>query len=166
MKKNSGLKSVVAGLLVSSWTIAHAEVNNTLGDSINQEICLKLASAATGTSETISVSYTNVYKGRFLFFGEACYGFVYNGITVADCNPVHGSGIIRNNSIQISLLETSDSVALGVEDFARETFHLMLSTDTLSGTFASETVAYVNHTSTPVQLFSNGTVTRTACSTE
>ncbi len=131
----------------------------------NKELCLKISSTGSQSTGTMTLSYAGLKAGHVQVYGDSCYVIPpANGLPEAkDCMPVQGSGILYENKIELGVTGIEKQADLGIENYASIFNHISLSLDTLTGTLASETVAYSAGQPTPVEFFSTATVEAVTC---
>jgi len=135
MKKICFVVALLACVLVSTTAMAA---------SANKELCLA-ATSNSGVTSTHILSYTALSAGHVLFYGETCYIIpAREGAPESlDCLPVHGSGLIYENKFEIAVQGVENNADFGVDIFTSGQTHFWISTETLTGTYASESTNYI-----------------------
>jgi len=159
MKKICLVVSVLALVLVSTAAIAQS----------NKELCLDTQSnnPAVTTQTTYILSYTGLSNGHVLLYGETCYTIPANPPIpeVTDCLPVSGAGLLNEGKLEFSVQGSESNNEYGFNTFTTGIFHVLLSIDTLTGTYATESEVYYEVGEEPIQVeaFDTGTVTAVKC---
>jgi hypothetical protein len=159
MKKICLVVTVLALVLVSTAAIGQS----------NKELCLVTQSSnpAVTAQSTHILSYTGLSNGHVLFYGETCYVVPANPPIpeVVDCLPVSGSGILNEGKLEFSVQGAEYNNEYGFGAFTTGIFHVLLSLDTLVGTFATESVTYYDIGEEPIQVefFDTGTAAAVKC---
>jgi hypothetical protein len=163
MKKLCFVVAVLVLVLVSTSAFAQK------GD---KELCLN----ATGTTpapggqgnpvtsqRTIVLSYTGLSNGHVIFYGESCYDIpaVPPNPEVKDCMPVIGSGILDSSKLEFNLQGVEYMTSFGIGVFISGQMHVLLATDTLSGTYAGDSTYYV--ADQRQELLDTGTIAAVKC---
>ena len=153
MKKICFVVALLACVLMSTTAMAA---------SANKELCLA-ATSNSGVTSTHILSYTALSAGHVLFYGESCYTIPEtNGSPGAvDCLPVHGSGIIYENKFEIAVEGVENNADFGIDVFTSGQSHFWISTETLTGTYASESTNYIE--GEKFQDLDRGTVAAVKC---
>jgi hypothetical protein len=160
MKKIYPIIALLAVVLMSTTAIAV---------SANKELCLTTTSSnpLVTTQSTHILSYTGLNGGHVIFYGETCYYIPASppGHEVRDCLPVFGSGILNENKLEIVVQGAEYNTEYGVGVFTQGIFHILLSIDTLTGTYASESVVNFEVEGQPLrqEIFDSGTATAVKC---
>ncbi len=161
MKKVCFVMVLLAVALVSTTAFAQGKPN--------KELCLVAASnnPTVTTQSTHVLSYTGLANGHVLLYGETCYIIPATPpvAEVRDCLPVFGSGILNEGKLEFALQGAEFNTESGFAIFTQGTFHMLLSIDTLTGTYASESVNYFEVEGQPLQqeVFDSGTITAVKC---
>ena len=159
MKRICLVVTVLAMVLVSTAALAQS----------NSELYLVTQSSnpAVTTESTHILSFTGVSNGHVLFYGETCYVVPANPPIpeVRDCLPVSGSGILNEGELEFSVQGAEYNNEFGFGAFTTGIFHVLLSLDTLAGTFATESVTYYDIGEEPVQVefFDTGIAAAVKC---
>jgi hypothetical protein len=160
MKKIYSIVALLAVVLVSTSAMAV---------SANKELCLTTQSnnAAVTTQTTHILSYTALANGHVLIYGETCYIVPANPPIpeVKDCLPVSGSGILNEGKLEFSVQGAEYNNEYGFGAFTTGIFHMLLSIETLTGTYATESVTYYEVGDPPIQVefFDSGTAAAIKC---
>jgi hypothetical protein len=161
MKKIYSIVALLALVLMSTSAMAV---------SANKELCLTAQSnnAAVTTQTTYVLSYTALSDGHVLFYGETCYVVPANPPIpeVKDCLPVFGSGILNEGKLEFVVQGAEYNTEYGFGAFTTGIFHMLLSIETLTGTYATESVTYYQVGAEPpiqVEAFDSGTAAAVKC---
>ena len=161
MKKIYSVVALLAFVFVSTTPIT---LNAAMA---NKELCLTTTSSNTTATSTHVLSYTGLSAGHVLFYGQTCYVVPANPPIpeVTDCLPVSGSGILNEGKLEFSIQGAEYNNEFGFGVFTTGIFHVLLSLDTLTGTYATESVSYYEVDPVPIQqeYFDTGTVTAVTC---
>lgn len=161
MKKICLVVALLAFVLVSTTATAKSD----------KELCLVTQSRnpAVTTQSTHILSYTGLSNGHVVLYGETCYVVPPNPPIpeVRDCLPVSGSGILNEGKLEFSVQGAEYNDEYGFGAFTTGIFHVVLSLDTFTGTYATESVTYyvVELGEEPIQLefFDAGTASAVKC---
>jgi hypothetical protein len=133
----------------------------------DKELCLSATSNGAPVTSTHILSYSDLSAGHVLFYGETCYVVPANPPIpeVKDCLPVTGSGILNEGKLEFSVQGAEYNNEYGFGVFTTGIFHVLLSLDTLTGTYATESVSYYEVVNGPLQQesFDSGTATAVKC---
>jgi hypothetical protein len=160
MKKICYVVAVLVLVLVSTGAFAQ---------KADKELCLITNSSnpAVTTQTNHILSYTALSNGHVLFYGETCYVVPANPPipAVVDCLPVSGSGILNEGKLEFSVQGAEYNNEYGFGTFTSGIFHVLLSLDDLTGTYATESVTYyqVGESPTQVEFFDTGTAAAVKC---
>jgi hypothetical protein len=158
MKKIYSIVALLALVLVSTSAMAA---------SADKELCLFTSSSdpttSTTTSRTLVLSYTGLNAGHVSFYGESCYiiSAVGQAPEVRDCMPMFGSGILNENKLEIAVQGVEVIIDYGARVLLSGIIHVLLSIDTLTGTYAGESVYYIG--GERQELFESGPMTAVKC---
>lgn len=162
MEKRISVVALLVLVLIPATAFAQSSANN-------RELCLAAQSSnpAVTTQSTHVLSYTGLTAGHVLFYGETCYVVPANPPLpeVKDCLPVSGSGILNEGKLEFSMQGAEYNSESGFGVFTSGIFHVLLSLDTLTGTYATESVNYYQLESGPLkqEFFDTGNVTAVKC---
>jgi hypothetical protein len=156
MKKIYSIVVLLALVLMSTSAIAA---------TADKELCLYTSSSdgTATTQRTIHLSYTGLSAGHVSFYGESCYiiSAVGEAPEVRDCMPMFGSGILNENMLEIGVQGVEVIVDYGARVLLSGVIHVLLSIDTLDGTYAGESVYYIG--GERQELFESGPMTAVKC---
>jgi len=156
MKKIYLVVALLAVVLMSSSAMAV---------SADKELCLFTSSSdgTASTQRTIHLSYTGLIAGHVSFYGESCYiiSAVGEAPEVRDCMPMFGSGILNENQLEIGLQGVEVIIDYGARVLLSGAIHILLSIDTLDGTYAGESVYYIG--GERQEVFESGPMTAVKC---
>jgi hypothetical protein len=131
----------------------------------DKELCLFTSSSdgTVSTQRTVHLSYTGLSAGHVSFYGESCYIIpaVGQAPEVRDCMPMFGSGILNENMLEIAVQGVEVIVDYGARVLLSGVIHVLLSIDTLDGTYAGESVYYIG--GERQELFESGPMTAVKC---
>lgn len=156
MKKIYSIVALLALVLMSTSAIAV---------TADKELCLYTSSSdgTTTTQRTLHLSYTGLSAGHVSFYGESCYiiSAVGEAPEVRDCMPMFGSGILNENKLEIAVQGVEVIVDYGARVLLSGVIHVLLSIDTLDGTYNGESVYYIG--GERQELFESGPMTAVKC---
>jgi hypothetical protein len=156
MKKIYSIVVLLALVLISTSAIAA---------TADKELCLYTSSSdgTATTQRTLVLSYTGLSAGHVSFYGESCYiiSAVGEAPEVRDCMPMFGSGILNENMLEIAVQGVEVIIDYGARVLLSGVIHILLSIDTLDGTYAGESVYYIG--GERQELFESGPMTAVKC---
>lgn len=166
MKKLCFVVAVLVLVLVSTSAFAQ---------KADKELCLNAIGTtpppggqgdSVQSKRTLVLSYTGLTNGHVIFYGESCYTIpaIPPNPEVKDCMPVIGSGILANNKLEFNVQGTEYTNSYGVGVFISGQTHVLLTIDTLTGTYAGESVYYIGDLRQ--ELSDSGIITAEKCPTE
>ena len=156
MKKIYPIIALLAVVLMSTSAIAA---------TADKELCLFTSSSdgTVTTQRTAHLSYTGLNAGHVSFYGESCYiiSAVGEAPEVRDCMPMFGSGILNENKLEIAVQGVEVIIDYGARVLLSGVIHVILSIDTLDGTYTGESVYYIG--GERQELFESGPMTAVKC---
>jgi hypothetical protein len=148
----------MAMLLLLGGTAAHAI-------TVDGTVCLAATSALTGITHTETLNFLTGPGGVWLVFGRGCYVIPPDGGPGgADCVPVYGGAIFFEDRAELALTGIENQVDFGHSILTVSNTHIWL-TDlaNLTGTWAAESITYIEGGAQDVQQFDRGTVGPVVC---
>jgi len=152
-------KSTVHSLLALA-TFVFLSTNGYAGNT-EQEFCLEAASPLTNVTHHLTLSFTGLKNGHVLLYGASCYDLLP---VTSDCVPVEGTAILFENKLEMVMHGAENQADFGVDVFLTGNTHFWIDDLTqLTGTWASESITYIEGGPQGLQEFDKGTVKAVSC---
>jgi hypothetical protein len=152
-------KSTVHSVLALA-TFVLLSTNGYAGDT-EREFCLEATSTLTDVTHHLTLSFTGLKNGHVLLYGSSCYDLLP---FTSDCVPTEGTALLFENKLEISVHGSETQTDLGVDVFLSGNTHFWIDNLTqLTGTWASESITYIEGGPQGLQEFNKGTVKAVAC---
>ncbi len=164
MKKIYVVVVLLAFVLMSTTAIAQkADKELCLNATVTSPPPGTVGSSGFSNQRTLALSYTGLSNGHVIFYGESCYDIAAAGTEpeVKGCMPVVGSGILSEGKLEFNVQGVEYMTSYGVGVFISGQTHILLSIDTLTGTYAGESVYYIE--GNRQEVFDSGTVSAVKC---
>ncbi len=169
MKRICSIVALLALVVLSTDAIAAC-----LNCTNNKEFCLVTTSSnpTVTTQSTHILSFDGLNNGHVELYGKTCYLNPASEYTleVYDCLPVNGAGILNDSKIEFFVNGAEYNDEAGFPAFTQGTFHVLLSLDTLKGTYATESIVSFEMADEEgeskryrYEIFDEGTVTAVKC---
>jgi hypothetical protein len=144
-------------LAVAAW--APAATAQTEG-----RLCVQVTSALIGVHHALTLTFTGLTDGYAQVYGAGCY--TIPGGPGADCVPVSGSLLVFENKVEIALKSTEVQRDFGKSILTVSNTHLWIEdTNAGTGTWAAESLTYIESGVQGLQQFDRGTLQVQSCET-
>lgn len=111
-----------------------------IAQTADREMCLSAKPGNADITTIPAVSHTEVSNGHVISHGGTCYNIpaAPGASTSVDCLPEHGSVILRGDKIEVAVQGIECTTDFGPNVFTSGQTHFWISTDTMTGAYASQ----------------------------
>jgi hypothetical protein len=134
---------------------------NGYAGNAEREFCLDAASTLSNVTHHLSLSFSGLKNGHVLLYGSSCYELLPS---TADCVAVSGTAILFENKLEMTVHGTETQSDLGVDVFLSGNTHFWIDDlYLLAGTWASESLVFIEGGPQAQQQFDKGLVKAVSC---